>query len=221
MIYRLKTFDTDKCCYIKIDNNGIAYDTTANTNIKSNIELSSTPPPYKNDIIANIEGYYRYIQISPFLSFDANFFMEFIVYPIGISNWRCLISSVNDESNKIFVSYGGENYFYLENILGAKNIVDINKWNVLAVQRIDNVIYLFKNGNIISSTNYSGTLNFCSTGYSRIGYSGNDTIGFGMFRSMFAVKDDYFSSGKYDSMVNPDYSKYSIYEENKLQYGIS
>ena len=42
-----------------------------------------------------------------------------------------------------------------------------------------------------------------------------------MFRSMFAVKDDYFSSGKYDSMMNPDYSKYSIYEENKLQYGIS
>jgi hypothetical protein len=73
LIYRNKYFDTSNCCYIKIDRTGNAYDTTANTNITSNIELSSTPPPYKNDIIANIEGYGRYIQISPFLSFDANF----------------------------------------------------------------------------------------------------------------------------------------------------
>ena len=139
-----------------------------------------------------------------------NFFIEFIINQSNYSNWQALLTNNSDRWPKLFTSIDSDRVG-VEHILewGQGNYY-LHRWKVIALQMKDWQLSLYVDGIKRNELRYTNLLQWDDP---VIGYTGNRSCGFGLFKQCIIVNNETYTDSNYEATLNTDTMMNSIYQD--------
>lgn len=130
-----------------------------------------------------------------------NFFIEFIINQSNYNNWQALLTNNNDCPPKLFTSIGND-HVGIEHVLEwSQGNYYLNRWKVIALQMKDWQLSLYVDGIKRNERRYTTLFKWDDP---VIGYTGNSSCGFGLFKQCIIVNNETYTDSNYEPTLDTD-----------------
>ena len=139
-----------------------------------------------------------------------NFFIEFIINQSNYSDWKSLLTNNGDRGPKLFTSIGNDHVGIEYVIEWGQGNYYLNRWKVIALQMKDWQLSLYVDGVKRNERRYTTLLQWDNP---VIGFTGNSSCGFGLFKQCIIVNNETYTDSNYEATLNTDITIDSVYQD--------